>query len=83
MVWLAVAEDAITLLGLGCMQPIARYPYTSVLTFGGCQDDFMLVVSADEGLGSQKLLFALSKPKVCAILFVLEYNHMRHFQKPT
>jgi len=41
-----------------------RYPYSSIVTFGGCQDDFMLVVSAEEGAGSQKLLFALSKPKV-------------------
>lgn len=64
MIWLAVGEESITLLELGAMQPLARYPYSSVLTFGGCQDDFMLVVSANEGLGSQKLLFALSKPKV-------------------
>ncbi|CAB0015723.1 unnamed protein product, partial [Nesidiocoris tenuis] len=63
MVWVAVAEDSVTLLELGTMQPLARYPHTSVLTFGGCQDDFMLVVNSDEGLGSQKLLFALSKPK--------------------
>lgn len=64
MVWLAVTEDAVTLLDLAGMQPLARYSYTAVLTFGGCQDDFMLVVSAEEGLGSQKLLFSLSKPKV-------------------
>lgn len=64
MVWLAIAEDAVTLLDLACMQSLARYPYSSVLTFGGCQDDFMLVVTAEEGLGSQKLLFSLSKPKV-------------------
>ena len=62
--WVAVTEDSINLLELGTMKPLARYPYTSVLTFGGCQDDFMLVVNSDEGLGSQKLLFALSKPKV-------------------
>lgn len=67
MVWLAIGEDAVTLLDLAHMQPLARYPYTAVLTFGGCQDDFMLVVSAEEGLGSQKLLFALSKPKVRAL----------------
>ncbi|KAJ8869628.1 hypothetical protein PR048_028621 [Dryococelus australis] len=67
MVWLAVFEDSVTLLELDTMQPVAKYPYTSVVTFGGCQDDFMLVVSAEEGGGSQKLLFSLSKPKVCMI----------------
>jgi hypothetical protein len=29
------------------MQPLARYPYDNVVTFGGCQDDFMLVVTSD------------------------------------
>lgn len=71
MVWVAVAEESVTLLELGTMQPLARYPYTSVLTFGGCQDDFMLVVNSDEGLGSQKLLFALSKPKVVTDFILL------------
>uniref|UniRef100_A0A0K8SBC0 Pleckstrin y domain-containing family H member 1 n=1 Tax=Lygus hesperus TaxID=30085 RepID=A0A0K8SBC0_LYGHE len=74
MVWVAVAEDCITLLELGTMQPLARYPYASVLTFGGCQDDFMLVVNSDEGLGSQKLLFALSKPKILELtLLIADY----------
>ncbi|XP_024084536.1 uncharacterized protein CG43867 isoform X3 [Cimex lectularius] len=74
MVWVAVAEDSVTLLELDTMQPLARYPYTSVLTFGGCQEDFMLVVNSDEGLGSQKLLFALSKPKILELtLLIADY----------
>ncbi|KAL1138524.1 hypothetical protein AAG570_008587 [Ranatra chinensis] len=74
MVWVAVTEDSINLLELGTMKPLARYPYTSVLTFGGCQDDFMLVVNSDEGLGSQKLLFALSKPKILELtLLIADY----------
>lgn len=61
--WLAAAEDGISLLELGSMAPIAKYLYSQVVTFGGCQDDFMLVIGTDEA-ASQKLLFALSKPKV-------------------
>ncbi|PSN42249.1 Uncharacterized protein C0J52_24805, partial [Blattella germanica] len=70
MLWLAVSEDSVTLLELGSMQAIARYPYSNIVTFGGCQDDFMLVVTAEEATGSQKLLFALSKPKVLNILLI-------------
>ncbi|KAJ1528437.1 hypothetical protein ONE63_006849 [Megalurothrips usitatus] len=74
VVWLAVSEDSITLLELGTMQALARYPYTSVVTFGGCQEDFMLVVSSDDGLGSQKLLFSLSKPKILELtLLIADY----------
>lgn len=51
IVWLAVAEDALNVLDLSSMAPIARYAYGSVMTFGGCQDDFMLVVGVDEGGG--------------------------------
>ncbi|XP_039294127.1 uncharacterized protein CG43867-like [Nilaparvata lugens] len=74
VVWMAVGEDSVTLLELGGMQPLARHPYSSVLTFGGCQDDLMLVVSANEGLGSQKLLFSLSKPKILEVtLLIADY----------
>lgn len=74
VVWLAVAEDSITLLELGTMQALARYAYTSVVTFGGCQEDFMLVVSSDDAVGSQKLLFSLSKPKILELtLLIADY----------
>lgn len=76
MVWLAACEDNISLLELSSMQVIASYSYLQVLTFGGCQEDFMLVISTDDGLRSQKLLFALSKPKVsfCASLLVVSVS---------
>lgn len=74
VVWLAISEDSITLLELGSMQALARYPYTSVVTFGGCQEDFMLVISCDDGIGSQKLLFSLSKPKILELtLLIADY----------
>ncbi|XP_026838915.1 uncharacterized protein CG43867 isoform X3 [Drosophila erecta] len=79
--WLAVAEDALNVLELSTMAPVARYPYSSVMTFGGCQDDFMLVVSHDDGGGcEQKLLFAMSKPKILEItLLIADYmNALGH-----
>ncbi|XP_055606387.1 uncharacterized protein CG43867-like isoform X10 [Uranotaenia lowii] len=83
MAWLAVSEDALSVLELSSMASIGRYPYSSVMTFGGCQDDFMLVVSSDDTLAGspeQKLLFALSKPKILEItLLIADYmNALGH-----
>lgn len=44
-VWFAVGEDGVAVLDLQSMQPISRHPYDTVVTFGGWQDDFMLVVA--------------------------------------
>lgn len=63
-VWIAVCEDSVTLLELQTMAVMCRYNYANIVTFGGCLDDFMLVACPDEGAAEQKLLFALSKPKV-------------------
>lgn len=76
MAWLAVSEDALNVLELSSMALIARYPYATVMTFGGCQDDFMLVVSSVDTLAScgsveQKLLFAMSKPKILEITVLI------------
>ncbi|EFN66764.1 Uncharacterized protein CG12467 [Camponotus floridanus] len=51
-----------------------------ILTFGGCLDDFMLVACPDEGAAEQKLLFALSKPKILEItLLIADYmNALGH-----
>lgn len=62
--WIAVSEDSVTLLELQTMAVMYRYNYANIVTFGGCLDDFMLVACPDEGAAEQKLLFALSKPKV-------------------
>ena len=50
LVWLAVNEDGVSLLDQHSMQLLARYSYDNVVTFGGCQDDFMLVVTSDTDL---------------------------------
>ncbi|CAL4101039.1 unnamed protein product [Meganyctiphanes norvegica] len=79
-VWVAVSEDAITLLDNTSMQPIARYAYNSVVTFGGCQEDFMLVVhsveedSSGHQMGTQKLLLCMNKPKILELtLLIADY----------
>lgn len=83
MAWLAISEDALNVLELASMAPIARFPYSSVMTFGGCQDDFMVVVSSEDsmqGNSEQKLLFAMSKPKILEItLLIADYmNALGH-----
>lgn len=77
MIWLAVNEDSITVLDLATMQQRVRYPYTNVLTFGGCQEDFMLVVTQNEQQSSQKLIFSLSKPKILELtLLIADYMNL-------
>lgn len=77
MVWLAVNEDSITVLELATMQQRVRYPYTNVLTFGGCQEDFMLVVTQNDQQPSQKLIFSLSKPKILELtLLIADYMNL-------
>ncbi|XP_070500154.1 uncharacterized protein CG43867 isoform X4 [Chironomus tepperi] len=80
MVWLAISEDALHILDLSSMLPLARYSYSMVLTFGGLQDDFMLVVGPEDTLNpnlEQKLLFAMSKPKILEItLLIADYMNV-------
>lgn len=46
--------------------PMNRYSYDTVVTFGGCRDDFMLVINHhhSDRHHTEKLLFAMAKPKV-------------------
>ncbi|TRY91773.1 hypothetical protein DNTS_023736 [Danionella cerebrum] len=77
-VWLAVNEDGLSVLDYA-MHPLATYSYQSVITFGGCKEDFMLVFSEnkDQTLGkktAEKLLFAMDKPKILeATLLMASY----------
>lgn len=83
MAWLAVSEDALSVLELSSMVPLARYSYSVIMTFGGCQDDFMVVIGSEDtlqGSSEQKLLFAMSKPKILEItLLIADYmNALGH-----
>uniref|UniRef100_A0A4W3GV64 Pleckstrin homology, MyTH4 and FERM domain containing H2 n=1 Tax=Callorhinchus milii TaxID=7868 RepID=A0A4W3GV64_CALMI len=74
-VWLVVHEDGISILEYSSMRLTATYLYKVIMTFGGCRDDFMLVVGQMMDIvrvkdkPTEKLLFALSKPKVCPVLY--------------
>lgn len=48
---------------------LVTYSYQSVITFGGCRDDFMVVTSQQREPGvakksAEKLVFVMAKPKV-------------------
>uniref|UniRef100_A0A8C7YNP8 Pleckstrin homology domain containing, family H (with MyTH4 domain) member 1 n=1 Tax=Oryzias sinensis TaxID=183150 RepID=A0A8C7YNP8_9TELE len=78
-VWLAVGEDGLcvldpTMLQLSNLHPpaltfdpqhtLVSYPYLSVITFGGCRDDFMVVTTQRREPGggkkiAEKLIFAM------------------------
>jgi len=81
-IWLAINEDGISLLDHTTMQVSERYPYPAIVTFGGCQDDFMLVVTSPDrqstdSITTQKLLFETSKPKILEItLLIADYMNM-------
>lgn len=54
-----------------CFQRLlVSHPYKNLMTFGGCRDDFMLVVgqnlgsSAGKDKPTEKHLFGMAKPKV-------------------
>ena len=59
------------------MQVTERFSYTNIITFGGCQDDFMLVISSPETAESHKILYETSKPKILEItLLIADYMNM-------
>ncbi|XP_040557472.1 pleckstrin homology domain-containing family H member 1 isoform X2 [Gallus gallus] len=82
-VWIAVNEDGISILDYNTMHLKFSYSYSSVLTFGGCRDDFMIVVSQIKERSSgknstEKLLFTMAIPKIVeATLLIATYINSR------
>ncbi|KAK2533274.1 Plekhh1 [Columba livia] len=82
-VWIAVNEDGISILDYNTMHMKVFYSYSSVLTFGGCRDDFMIVVSQMKERSSgknstEKLLFTMAIPKIVeATLLIASYINYR------
>ncbi|KAJ3610038.1 hypothetical protein NHX12_022132, partial [Muraenolepis orangiensis] len=67
-VWLAVHEDGVSVLEHNSMKPLASFPYKSLVTFGGCNQDLMLVV-VEQSAGpkdAEKHLFAMPTSKAAA-----------------
>ncbi|KAM6073742.1 pleckstrin homology domain-containing family H member 1 [Chlamydotis macqueenii] len=83
LVWIAVNEDGISILDYNTMHLKVSYSYSSVLTFGGCRDDFMIVVSQMKERSSgknstEKLLFTMAIPKIVeATLLIASYINYR------
>lgn len=76
LVWLAIYEHGINVLEYSSMRLIVTYLYKNLMTFGGYQDDFMLVINNVDAQEkpTEKLLFAMAKPKILEItLLVASY----------
>ncbi|KAM3871545.1 pleckstrin homology domain-containing family H member 1 [Diretmus argenteus] len=81
-VWLAVNEDGLCVLDY-TMHTLVTYSYQSVITFGGCRDDFMVVVSQqrEPGVGKksvEKLVFAMAKPKILELTLLMA-SYINHW----
>ncbi|XP_031572263.1 pleckstrin homology domain-containing family H member 1-like isoform X2 [Actinia tenebrosa] len=77
-VWLAVEEDSISILEGESLRLMCRYKYKHVVTFGGCKDDFMLVVNQSimrggntVEQGTQRLLFNMTRGKILEITLLM------------
>ncbi|KAL0602196.1 Pleckstrin homology domain-containing family H member 1 [Plecturocebus cupreus] len=81
LVWIAVNEDGVSILDHNTMQVHITYPYSSVTTFGGCRDDFMLVIRSipDQSSGKshiEKLIFRMAAAKLYEpLLYNCEPTH--------
>nr|XP_061798565.1 pleckstrin homology domain-containing family H member 1-like [Nerophis lumbriciformis] len=73
--WLAVNEDGLCVLD-DTMRTLASYAYRSVVTFGGCGDDFLLVVGGGKK-SVEKLLFTMAKPKILQLTLLMA-SYMNH-----
>ncbi|XP_062065335.1 pleckstrin homology domain-containing family H member 2 isoform X2 [Lepus europaeus] len=82
--WLAIHEDGLSILEYTSMRLIVSYVYKSLMTFGGYQDDFMVVINNTHSKDkpTEKLLFAMAKPKILEItLLIASYINNFHQQK--
>uniref|UniRef100_A0A4X2LYJ4 Pleckstrin homology, MyTH4 and FERM domain containing H1 n=1 Tax=Vombatus ursinus TaxID=29139 RepID=A0A4X2LYJ4_VOMUR len=82
LVWIAVNEDGISILEHNTMQVQATHPYSLVMTFGGYQDDFMIVIrpvpDKSSGKGNtEKLIFRMELPKITELTFMMA-SYMNH-----
>ena len=87
--WLAVNEDGISVLDYLTMQPSHRYAYDSIVTFGGCQDDFMMVVitplatstESERGVDGRRLRLSEESSGTQRILFRTKKPEVIHNDK--
>ncbi|XP_057703666.1 pleckstrin homology domain-containing family H member 2 isoform X2 [Corythoichthys intestinalis] len=87
-VWLAVHEDGISVLEHNSIKPLVSHPYKNLMTFGGCKQDFILVVAKSNGNKTTKdkptesHAFAMDESKIREItLLISSYINSAHQQK--
>uniref|UniRef100_A0A8C2UVL9 Pleckstrin homology domain-containing family H member 2 n=1 Tax=Chinchilla lanigera TaxID=34839 RepID=A0A8C2UVL9_CHILA len=83
-IWLAINENGLSILEFNSMRLLISYAYKSLMTFGGYQDDFMVVInnSHSKDKPTEKLLFAMAKPKILEItLLIASYINNFHQQR--
>ncbi|XP_077352285.1 pleckstrin homology domain-containing family H member 2 isoform X2 [Festucalex cinctus] len=87
-VWLAIHEDGISVLEHNSIKPLVSHPYKNVMTFGGCKQDFMLVVTQNSSNNttkdkpSENHTFAMDASKIREItLLISSYINSAHQQK--
>uniref|UniRef100_A0A8C7RVA4 Pleckstrin homology, MyTH4 and FERM domain containing H2 n=1 Tax=Oncorhynchus mykiss TaxID=8022 RepID=A0A8C7RVA4_ONCMY len=80
--WLAVHEDGISVLEHNSIKLLVSHPYKNLMTFGGCNQDFMLVVSQSIGSNAtkdkptEKHLFTMATSKVKTAIY---FSHCKTF----
>uniref|UniRef100_A0A673FX66 Pleckstrin homology domain-containing family H member 2-like n=1 Tax=Sinocyclocheilus rhinocerous TaxID=307959 RepID=A0A673FX66_9TELE len=86
-VWLAVHEDGVSMLEFNS-KVLTSYPYKSIVAFGACGQDFMLVVTLSSGTSTskdkstEKHLFAMAPSKVRdTTLLITSYINCTQQQK--
>ncbi|XP_030603638.1 pleckstrin homology domain-containing family H member 2 isoform X2 [Archocentrus centrarchus] len=87
-VWLAVHEDGISVLEHNSIKLLVSHSYKNLMTFGGCKQDFMLVMgqsisaNASKDKPTEKHLFAMDSSKIREItLLISSYINSAHQQK--
>ncbi|KAM9476627.1 pleckstrin homology domain-containing family H member 2 isoform 1-T1 [Clarias gariepinus] len=87
-VWVAVHEDGLSVLDFTSMKLLVTVPHKNVVTFGGCRQDFMLVVTQSSGSNNakekptEKHLFTMSTFKIRELAFLMaSYINSTHVQK--
>ncbi|GAB1301373.1 Pleckstrin homology domain-containing family H member 2 [Apodemus speciosus] len=83
-VWLAVHEHGLSILEYTSMRLVVSYAYKGLMTFGGYQEDFMVVISTQsKDRPTEKLLFALAKPKILEITLLMASYINNFYQQKT
>ncbi|XP_053553811.1 pleckstrin homology domain-containing family H member 1 [Bombina bombina] len=82
-IWIAVNEDGISILDYSTMKVTASYPYSCVMTFGGCREDFMIVVEQHSDSCTVKstilkLLFTMTKAKIAEVTLLIA-NYINYY----